>query len=467
MNPASWLRLLCVALAVTCWPLAYAQSSGCGWLDVKVQLADGPKPCLKEFSFFNRQGVIEGEPAQSYTSMAGSKSSHAIAATANPQQCPLAQYFAWGTEAASAAPKCQDRLDKAVKELGKDSEVQSCKCEVLVDSGRSKLTRDEFSARNQLYERQVALGKRAIAVVEKAEATKKADEARQLEEIRLADRRKLEAQEQARVEAQRQSEIVQQIKPPTPPPVPQAEPVKPPMVLAQRRALVIGNDSYRHVTTLRNAREDARAMAKSFERVGYQVSLGLDLNLQEMKTALRTFKGQVEGGDEVMIFFSGHGVQLGATAYLLPVDIAGESEEQVKDDAVQLQKFLDDMTERRAKFTLAIFDACRDNPFTKVAGKSIGGRGLTATTAATGQMIIFSAGSGQKALDTVGPNDASKNGLFTRVFLKEMEAPGVSVDRVVRNVRAEVVGIAKSVGHEQVPAIYDQVIGEFYFRQKP
>ena len=237
------------------------------------------------------------------------------------------------------------------------------------------------------------------------------------------------------------------------------------VVHAQRRALVIGNDSYKQVAKLSNAREDARAIAASLEQVGYQVTLKLDLNEKEMKAALRTFKAQVEGGDEVLFFFAGHGIQLGAANYLLPTDLAGENGEQVKDEAIQLQRVLDDMSERKAKFTLAMIDACRDNPFKTAGGRAIGGRGLAPTTAATGQMVIFSAGAGQQAMDKLGPADKNKNGLFTRVFLKEMQKPGVSVDRVVRNVRNEVVGLAKSVGHEQVPAIYDQVVGEFYFRR--
>lgn len=36
---------------------------------------------------------------------------------------------------------------------------------------------------------------------------------------------------------------------------------------------------------------------------------------------------------------------------------------------------------------------------------------------------------------------------------------------VLRNVRYEVVRLARSVGHEQTPALYDQAIDEFYFRQ--
>ena len=183
-----------------------------------------------------------------------------------------------------------------------------------------------------------------------------------------------------------------------------------------------------------------------------------------MKAALRTFSSQVQGGDEVMFFFAGHGVQLGSANYLLPTDIDSESEAQVKDEAIQLQRVLDDMTDKKAKFTLAMIDACRDNPF-KATGRNIGGRGLAPTTAATGQMVVFSAGTGQQALDRLGNNDKNKNGVFTRTFLKEMQKPGLSIDRIIKNVRNEVAELAKTIGHEQVPAIYDQVLGDFYFKK--
>jgi hypothetical protein len=238
----------------------------------------------------------------------------------------------------------------------------------------------------------------------------------------------------------------------------------PPFVTAPRKALVIGNDSYSNVAKLNNAREDARTIAENLKMVGYQVTLKIDLNEKEMKLALRQFKSQVGEGDEVAIYYAGHGVQLASTNYLLPIDISSDNEDQIKDDAIQLQRILDDMVEKKAKFTLAMVDACRDNPF-KSSRRSIGGRGLSPTSAATGQMIVFSAGNGQQALDKLGPKDSHKNGVFTRVFVKEMQKPGISIDRVVRNVRNEVVNLAKSVGHDQVPAIYDQVVGEFYFKQ--
>jgi len=234
----------------------------------------------------------------------------------------------------------------------------------------------------------------------------------------------------------------------------------------QRLALVIGNDTYQNVGALQNARSDARAMAKALEASGFRVTLRTDLTDKTMKEAMRTFKGQIVGGDEVVFYFSGHGVQLGASNYLLPVDIKGESEEQVKDDALALQRVLDDLQDQRAGFSLAIIDACRNNPFKGYGHRSIGGRGLAPTSAATGQMVLFSAGAGQEALDNLGESDRSPNGLFTRVLLVEMKKPGIPVDRVLHNVRDEVVRLAKSVGHDQVPALYDQALGNFYFHSE-
>ena len=236
------------------------------------------------------------------------------------------------------------------------------------------------------------------------------------------------------------------------------------IIFANRKALVIGNDKYKHVSELKNATSDARAISNSLTGLGYKVSTHIDISEKAFKQALRDFKMSIQGGDEVLVFFAGHGVQLGATNYLLPTDIKGDNEEQVKDEAIQLQRILDDMQERKAKFALAIIDACRDNPF-KGSGRALGGRGLAPTTAATGQMVMFSAGSGQQALDKLGNNDANKNGLFTRILLKEMSKPGVPVDKVLKNVRNEVVSLAKGVGHEQTPALYDQSVGEFFFKQ--
>ncbi|MBU3670976.1 MAG: hypothetical protein FGM43_00405 [Sinobacteraceae bacterium] len=231
-----------------------------------------------------------------------------------------------------------------------------------------------------------------------------------------------------------------------------------------RVALVIGNQNYATVPSLRNSRADAEAMAAALDNLGFDVLLRMDLDDRALRQAMRDFKSRLDGGSEAVFFYAGHGVQLGAANYLLPTNISADNEEQVKDDAVMLQRVLDDLAEQKVRFSVAIVDACRDNPFPKVGTRSIGGtRGLAPTTAATGQMILFSAGAGQTALDYLTPADPDPNGLFTRVLLREMTRPGVPVDQMLKRTRQEVVTLAKSVGHEQVPALYDQAVGEFYF----
>lgn len=234
---------------------------------------------------------------------------------------------------------------------------------------------------------------------------------------------------------------------------------------AKRVALVIGNDSYQNAQPLSNARSDAKAVAKALEGAGFSVTLKQDLTLKSMKEALRAFKAEVAGGDEALFYFSGHGVQFEGSNYLIPIDVVAQSEEQVADDSVALQRVLDDLHDQKARFTLAIIDACRENPF-KGAGRGLSRRGLAPVTAATGQMVLYSAGAGQEALDRLGPHDADPNGVFTRVFIREIKKPGVPADQILKNVRDQVVQMAKSINHEQVPALYDQSIGEFYFNGK-
>lgn len=242
-------------------------------------------------------------------------------------------------------------------------------------------------------------------------------------------------------------------------------PVSATMPVGKRVALVIGNDSYQKIKGLVNARADARAMAIALEKLGFDVVLATDVNQKAMLEAVRRFKVKLSGGDDALFYFSGHGVQLATGNYLLPVDITTESEDQIRDDALPLQRVMEDLQEQKPRFSLAIVDACRDDPFKLGNGRSLSSRGLAATSPATGQMVIYSAGTGQKALDKLTDQDKNNNGLFTRIFLQEMEKPNVPIGQVLHNVRVQVAELAKSVGQEQVPALFDQSIGTFYFNQ--
>jgi peptidoglycan hydrolase-like protein with peptidoglycan-binding domain len=231
-----------------------------------------------------------------------------------------------------------------------------------------------------------------------------------------------------------------------------------------RWALVIGNDDYRHVPTLMTAVNDARAVAATLERLGFTVLAHENLDRRGMNRAVRQFADRVLDGVGV-VYFAGHGVQLRSGNYLLPVDIEAGEEGDVEDDAVSLSDLMTLLAGARARLVIAFVDACRDNPLPPgPRGRSLGAtRGLGQPAATpSGTMVVYSAGTNERALDGLGPGDESPNGLFVRELLPELERPGVAIDDAVDAAAERVAQKAREVGHDQNPAIYKAYRGKFY-----
>jgi len=232
----------------------------------------------------------------------------------------------------------------------------------------------------------------------------------------------------------------------------------------KRTALVIGNNAYKSVPQLSRAANDARAMAAALKKVGFATTLLTDATRRQMNRAINDFADRIAGGGVGVMFFAGHGVQIDNQNFLLPVEIEEpQRDTDVQDQAISLQVIQEKLAQARARFALMVIDACRDNPLPRKAGRGIGGtRGLSQPSAPNGQMIIFSAGANETALDSLSPGDPDPNGLFTREFLPVLDQAGLSVSDALKAVKKSVIAKAGSVNHDQHPAIYDQTDGDFY-----
>lgn len=234
-------------------------------------------------------------------------------------------------------------------------------------------------------------------------------------------------------------------------------------VQAKRVALVIGNDNYMAVGKLQKAVNDATAMARELKSAGFAVQLHQNLNYRGTVKAIENFASGISGGDEVVVFYAGHGVQIKNGNYLLPTDIEVSSESEIEKTAYDLLTLTEKLADAKPAFSLVIVDACRDNPL-RSKGRSIGtARGLSAIEAPKGQMIVYSASRGQQALDRLLEKDPNPNSVFTRELITRMKNPGVKIDDLMRDVQNSVEELAKSVRHEQRPAIYNESRGNFYF----
>ncbi len=243
-----------------------------------------------------------------------------------------------------------------------------------------------------------------------------------------------------------------------------------PDALAKRVALVIGNDTYENVPVLQKARNDAESMSDALTKLGFDVLTAKDVGRRAMSRALAKFERMIEPGDVALLFFAGHGFAIDGTNYLLPVDVpkAGPGDESLVADASFAANGLADRLRRKGASTaVMILDACRDNPFAVEGKRSLAGtRGLARMSPAEGMFVLYSAGSGQAALDRLSDNDTHKNSVFTRTFLTELNKPNLSMVQVAKRTQVQVRKLARKVGHEQTPAYYDQIIGELYLAPK-
>ncbi len=234
-------------------------------------------------------------------------------------------------------------------------------------------------------------------------------------------------------------------------------------VQARRLALVMGNDNYTQVSKLQKAGNDAVAMATELRAAGFEVVLHKDLNYRGMVRAFESLYNSITGGDEVVVFFAGHGVQIRNGNYLLPTDIEANSESEVEKTSYALNDLMEHLGDAKAAFSLVMVDACRDNPL-KSKGRNVGGtRGLTPPEPPKGQMVVYSASRGQQALDRLSDTDTHPNSVFTREFISRMRQPGLRLEELVRDIQDSVERLARTVSHEQRPALYNEARGNFYF----
>jgi hypothetical protein len=88
-----------------------------------------------------------------------------------------------------------------------------------------------------------------------------------------------------------------------------------------RIALVIGESRYLNLPRLRNPEKDARSIAETLQKMGYNTQLLLDASEDGIRKEIRKFASASGKADVAVVFYAGHGAQLNGTNYLLPIDI--------------------------------------------------------------------------------------------------------------------------------------------------
>ena len=202
-------------------------------------------------------------------------------------------------------------------------------------------------------------------------------------------------------------------------------------------------------------------MAAVLRNVGFEVVEGSNLTRDKMTERLLEFGKKAQGADVAVFFYAGHGIAIGGTNYLLPVDADIKSEMDVKLGAAINIDLTLDQTMSDAKVKLVFLDACRDNPFaakirSAKATRSVNVQtGLAEMKSGQGTLLAFATGPGQTALD----GEAGTNSPFTRALLANIAQPGVEIQQAMTKVRAQV---NDETAKNQLPWGHTNLTGSVY-----
>jgi uncharacterized caspase-like protein len=178
---------------------------------------------------------------------------------------------------------------------------------------------------------------------------------------------------------------------------------------AKRVALVIANSNYSAQSPLANPGNDASAVSKALQIVGFVVTPLNNATKSSLEAGLRQFRVTAQGAEVAVIYFAGHGIAIDDTNYVIPTDAKLLHADDAPFEAVKVSDVLSVVSGAR-RLRVVIVDACRNNPFRSrmVRGTrsiGVGLKSLEEVGLGTDTIVAYSAADGQYAQN--GPRNGN------------------------------------------------------------
>jgi Caspase domain/Putative peptidoglycan binding domain len=227
----------------------------------------------------------------------------------------------------------------------------------------------------------------------------------------------------------------------------------------KRVALVVGNSNYKNVARLPNPEKDATAMGKLFRDAGFDTVIEANnVGNLEFKRAIRRFEDASQDAEIAVVYYAGHGIEVGGVNYLVPTDAKLASDRDAADEAISLNRVVESVDFAK-RLRLIILDACRDNPLVatmKRLRRDTALRGITSGLSkveptSSDTLIAYAAKAGSTAEDGDGAHSP-----FTTALLDNLTIPGLDVRLAFGRVRDEVL---KITSRRQEPFVYGSLGG--------
>lgn len=238
---------------------------------------------------------------------------------------------------------------------------------------------------------------------------------------------------------------------------------------ASRKAFVVGISNYLNLQPpLLNARVDAENFAAKLKSAGYETTTLFDEEAASdpLFQAWDNFLVGVHEGDEVVLYYSGHGLSIDGNTQLIAQDSPPPSKVVGKygltRSLISLNKMMMDLADRNVAIQVWIVDACRVNPYVLPGRSFLSTSGLRPEVFFANQFVFYSANYGQVAADRL-PQDEGKalGSPFARILLEQFDSgKELSIADYAKKVRLGLLNLlADTTGDPQFPVFEDGIVG--------
>jgi uncharacterized caspase-like protein len=232
----------------------------------------------------------------------------------------------------------------------------------------------------------------------------------------------------------------------------------------RKRGLIIGINKYlRNSDSLQYCISDATDLNTTLQRIGFETSLELDCNYNELENKIDEFANKIECDDLVLFYFAGHGKQNEDENYLLPsdydYDYRGDEHDYIVNHAINVKYIMKKIDSKKCRITIYLFDCCRLK--TKMRHRAMPeNQGLAPISAKLQTLVVFACAPGEVTLDETWNN---RNGSFIENLIKNITTPDKDIEEIMKKVAGDVNQQTSGV---QLPYRTSSLVGEVYLVTK-
>lgn len=229
----------------------------------------------------------------------------------------------------------------------------------------------------------------------------------------------------------------------------------------KRLALVVGIAGYENAPDLSNTINDGKLISDTLNKLNFRVAEHFNIGLAQFRKLLERFAFEAETADVALVYFAGHGIEVGGRNFLVPADAQAGSRQQVADTSVSLDDILAAVDKAR-QLRIVILDSCRNDPFadggareTLTVDRRGAGSSLAPPSPERGTLVAYAAEAGAVALDGAGDNSP-----FALALAETLKSQDLEIGLAFRQVRDTVL---KATANAQEPHTYGSLSGKPYF----